>query len=64
MNTPNSQPTVNWDEVAREAHELSLRHGWNAHIYAAKLAEKAESVGDLESAQFWKAVSSSLTPRE
>jgi hypothetical protein len=50
-------------EVSREAHELALRHGRVAHIFAASLADKAESADDFKAAQFWRAVSRSLTPR-
>lgn len=63
MNTQNTQTAIDWDEVSREAHELALRHGRNAHVHAEKLAEKAEAVDDLDGAQFWKAVFLSLRPR-
>lgn len=63
INAHDAKPAVDWVEVCREAHELSLRHGRNAHVFATGLAEKAEATGDLEAEQFWRAVSSSLTPR-
>lgn len=55
--------TVDWIEVSRKAHEFALRHGRTAHIDAARLAEKAESAGDVKASQFWRAVSRSLTSR-
>jgi hypothetical protein len=55
--------TVDYVEVARTAHQLSADHGRSAHLYAAKLAEKAEAEGKLDEAAFWKAVSAALTPR-
>jgi len=63
MDTHDPKPAVDWVEVSREAHELTLRHGHNAHNFAAGLAKKAGAVGDLEGARFWEAVSSSLAPR-
>jgi len=51
-------------EVGRAVFELSERHGWNAHLYAARLARKAEAAGQVDEQAFWKAVSASLTPRE
>lgn len=58
-----AETMVDWIEVSREAHELALRHGRTAHIDAARLAEKAQSAGDVKTAQFWRAVSRSLTSR-
>jgi hypothetical protein len=58
-----AEAAVDWIEVSREAHEISMRHGRTAHIYAAMLAEKAQSAGDIKTAQFWQAVSRSLTSR-
>jgi hypothetical protein len=55
--------TVDYVEVARTAHQLSADHGRSAHLYAAKLAQKAEAEGKLDKAAFWKAVSAALTPR-
>ncbi len=51
-------------EVSRKAHELGHSHGWNAHIYAAKLAVAALREGQLEEHDFWKRVEAALTPRE
>jgi hypothetical protein len=62
--TPNAtKPEIDWVEVSREAHELSLRHGRDAHIFASRMAEKAEAAGDIKAAQFWQAVSGSVAPR-
>jgi hypothetical protein len=58
-----AEATFDWVEVSREAHELAVRHGRAAHIFAASLADKAESTDDFKAAQFWRAVSRSLTPR-
>ncbi|WP_152601665.1 MULTISPECIES: hypothetical protein [Burkholderia] len=58
-----AEATLDWVEVSREAHELALRHGRAAHIFAAGLADKAESTDDFKAAQFWRAVSRSLAPR-
>ena len=55
---------VDWVEVSRAAHQLGLDHGHNAHFYAAKLAEQAAQRGDNGDAEFWRAVSASLVPRE
>jgi hypothetical protein len=63
MTTQNSKPEVDWVEVDREAHELSLRHGWNAHVFAAGFASKAAAAGDQIAAEFWCAVIATLTPR-
>jgi hypothetical protein len=52
-----------WADVSRKAHELSDRHGWNAHTYAAKLAADALAEGKTEESEFWKAVEAALTPR-
>jgi hypothetical protein len=54
---------IDWIEVPREGYELEQRHGRNAHMVAAKLADKAEAAGDAKAAQFWRAVSSSIAPR-
>ncbi|WP_218001757.1 hypothetical protein [Paraburkholderia acidipaludis] len=58
-----AEAAVDWIKVSREAHEIAMRHGRTAHIYAAMLAEKAQSAGDIKTAQFWQAVSRSLTSR-
>jgi hypothetical protein len=52
-----------WIEVSRQAHELSLRHGWNAHEYAARLAAAALIDGKPDESEFWRSVEASLTPR-
>ena len=52
-----------WANVSRKACELSDRHGWNAHKYAARLAEEALEDGEVEGSKFWKDVELSLTPR-
>jgi hypothetical protein len=54
---------VDYVEVGRKAHELSYAHGPNAHLYAAKLAAKALSEGEIQEHHFWKAVEADLTPR-
>jgi hypothetical protein len=65
MNTDDAkaEARVDWIVVSREAHELALRHGRTAHIDAARLADKAESAGDVKAARFWRAVSRSLMSR-
>ena len=55
--------SVNFIEVGRKAHELELRHGWNAHEYAAKLAAGALAEGKDQEYEFWRAVELHLTPR-
>jgi hypothetical protein len=50
-------------EVGRASFELQDRHGRNAYVFAAKLADKALVDGDAERAQFWKWVELSLRPR-
>ena len=50
-------------EISRTAHQLSRDHGRTAYQYAARLSEQARSEGKTEEAEFWKAVSASLTPR-
>jgi len=50
-------------EVSRTAYELSERHGWNAHSYAARLAAAALAEGKVEEHEFWKRVEAALTPR-
>ena len=52
-----------WIEVFREAHELELRHGQNAHEYAACLAAAAFREGKTEESEFWNAVHAALKPR-
>jgi hypothetical protein len=54
---------ADWLEVSRTAHQLALDHGQSAHVYAAKLAREAAKEGKLQEAEFWRAVSASLTPR-
>ena len=55
--------TVDYVEVEREAHQLSLSHGPTAHLYAMRLAETAEENGDVAGGQFWRAVYASIRPR-
>jgi hypothetical protein len=50
-------------EVSRMAHELSDRHGWNAHAYAEKLAKEALAEGETQEARFWQTVAASLAIR-
>ena len=52
-----------WAEVSRKAWELADRHGWNAHLYAARLAAEALAEGETDESKFWKAVEATLTPR-
>jgi hypothetical protein len=59
----NADTQVDWVQVSREGHELARCHGRMAHIFAASLADKAESAGDVKAARFWRAVARSLTPR-
>lgn len=63
MNQNRGQAEIDWIEVSREGHELEQRHGRNAHVVAARLADKAEAAGDEMAARFWRAVSSSIAPR-
>ena len=63
MNRDTLQAEIDWIEVSREGYELEQRHGRNAHVVAAKLADKAEAAGDVKAAQFWRAVTSSIAPR-
>lgn len=50
-------------EVSRAAHELSERHGWEAHLYAERYAQQALGQGNVEEHAFWSAVVASLRPR-
>jgi hypothetical protein len=54
---------IDFTEVGRQAHELGLRHGRDAHYFAAKLALQAQSNGRTDEHAFWKAVERTLTPR-
>ena len=54
---------LDYIEVGRAAHELSDRHGHDAHRYAARLAAQAAADGDLERHEFWRGVEAALTPR-
>lgn len=54
---------VDWTAVSREAHELALRHGPTAHVFALKLADQAQAAGDFNAARFWRAVSQSIATR-
>lgn len=63
MTRERTDSEIDWVEVGRESHELELRHGWNAHVYAAGLADKAEVAGDREAVRFWRAVYESVRPR-
>lgn len=58
-----SGTAVDWTEVSREAHELALRHGPTAHVFALKLADQAQAAGDFDAARFWRAVSQSIATR-
>jgi hypothetical protein len=58
-----AEATIDWVEASRVARELALCHGRAAHIFAASLADEAESTDDSKAAQFWRAVSRSLAPR-
>ena len=50
-------------EVSRAAHELSERHGREAHLYAERYAQRASHEGSFEEHAFWSAVAESLRPR-
>ena len=50
-------------KVQRESHQLSISHGRNAHLYALRLAQKAESEKNVGAARVWRAVYSSLRIR-
>lgn len=63
MTSENAKPEIDWVEVGRESSELSRRHGWNAHVFAEGLADKAEAAGDPDAARFWRAVYESVRPR-
>ncbi len=60
---PDEAWRLTYVEVSRTAHELSQRHGWNAHVYAAKAADEALADGDAEAHAFWQRVAASLHPR-
>ena len=64
MTEENPKQVTDWIEVGRVAHELELRHGRNAHSFAAKLADQAERDGQISGAAFWRSVSAALSPRE
>jgi hypothetical protein len=55
--------TVDFAEVSRTAHQLTLDHGHGAYLHAAKLAGEASAAGRQDEAAFWKAVTAALTPR-
>jgi hypothetical protein len=55
---------VDWVEVERAAHQLSLDHGIRAHLYAARLANEARAKQEPDDAEFWNAIAMTLTPRE
>jgi hypothetical protein len=55
---------VDWVEVERAAHQLSLDHGIRAYLYAARLANEAHAKQEPDDAEFWNAVAMTLTPRE
>jgi hypothetical protein len=59
----NVDANVDWIEVSREGHELALRHGRMAYVFAASLADEAGSAGDFKAVRFWRAVAKSLAPR-
>ena len=61
--TQDSLPPIDWIEVGRESHQLSLSRGRSAYLYAMRLAEKAAQNGELEAAQFWRAVYAAIRPR-
>lgn len=56
-------PTADYVKVGRESHELKLRHGRDAHMYALRLTEQAKDAGDTGAAAFWYAVNRALEPR-
>ena len=56
--------SIDWVEVGRVGYQLELDHGRNAYTYAGKLAEQAAKRGDEHGSEFWRAVSSSLAPRD
>ena len=55
--------SADYIEVGRTAHELQVRHGWNARGYAAKQAAEALAEGKIQAHEFWRAVELHLTPR-
>jgi hypothetical protein len=59
--TPSAE--IDQVKVSRAGSELLERHGRNAYVVAAELAESATVEGDFGSMQFWLAVSSSIQPR-
>ena len=61
MRMTNSEP--DYTEVSRAAHELSQRHGREAHLYAERYAQQASREGGSEEHDFWRAVVKSLRPR-
>jgi hypothetical protein len=54
---------IDWVEVSRVSHQLSLDHGQRAYLYAEGLAKEASQNENDEIAAFWKAVSAALAPR-
>ena len=52
-----------YTEVSRAAHELSERHGREAHVYAERYAQQASREVSSEEHVFWSAVAESLRPR-
>jgi len=50
-------------EVDRVAHELTVRVGREAHLYAHKYVEEARANGETEKANFWEWVRAYLRPR-
>lgn len=55
---------VDYIAVLRTAHQFGIDHGHSAHLDAARLAQQAEASGEIDKAEFWKAVCAALTPRE
>lgn len=51
-------------EVVRQGHQLSISHGPHAYLYASQLAKEAAAEGNGDEALFWQAVAASLTPRD
>ena len=54
---------IDYVEVLRTAHQLFADHGWNAYLYAERLAQEAAAEGKDREAAFWQAVSNALRPR-
>jgi hypothetical protein len=58
-----NESAVDYVEVGRTSHQLTVDHGRSAYLYADKLMLEATAGGKVDEAAFWKAVSAAPTPR-